>query len=208
MGVLNAGAFQFLSQETSALVDWLRRSVVVIEGRQGHGSGVIWRADGLIVTNHHVAPGRQATVELWDERRFRGVVIARDPVNDLAAIRIPAGDLPAAAIADSRNVHVGELIVAVGHPLGVRDNASLGIISAVKCVMRRGRQECDILHADVELAPGNSGGPIADIGGRVLGIASMIVSPGIAVAVPSHVIERFLRGIPVVRESGSQDVAA
>src|SRR5687768_1591037 len=207
MGVLNAGAFQFLSNETSALVDWLRRSVVVIEGRQGYGSGVIWSADGLVVTNHHVAPGRQATVELWDERRFMGEVIARDPMNDLAAIRIPALGLPAAAIADSRKVQVGQLIVAVGHPLGIRDNASLGIISAVECVMRRGRQECDILHADVELAPGNSGGPIADIEGRVLGIASMIVSPGIAVAVPSHVIERFLQALPCVRESTGHVVA-
>ena len=195
MGLLTVGAFQHLSTETSALVDWLRRSVVVVHGRDGHGSGIAWSDDGLIITNHHVALGREAMVELSDGRRFRGPVSARDAVNDLAAIRIPARGLPAAVIGDSRNVQVGQLIMAVGHPLGVRDNASLGIVSAADCAIVRGRRRCDVLHLDVELAPGNSGGPIADTEGRVLGIASMIVSPGIAVAVPSHIVQDFIRSM-------------
>src|SRR5688572_21814716 len=101
MGLLTTAAFQDLSTETSALVDWLRRSVVVVHGRDGHGSGVIWSADGLIVTNYHVAFGREALVELSDGRRLRGRVTARDSVNDLAAIRIPALGTSAAMIGDS-----------------------------------------------------------------------------------------------------------
>jgi S1-C subfamily serine protease len=134
-------------------------------------------------------------LELWDERKVPGRVIARDPVNDLAAVRIHAEGLQPAVAGDSSRIHVGQLIVAVGHPLGIRDNATLGIISAVDCVIRRGRHECSVVHADVDLAPGNSGGPLADMEGRVLGIASMIVSPGIAVAVPSNVASRFARSL-------------
>ena len=149
----------------------------------------------MIITNHHVASGSELSVELWDERRVRGRVIARDPANDLAGVQIDTGDLTPVSFADSNRVHVGQLIIAVGHPLGIRDNASLGIISAVDCAIRRGRRECRVVHADVELAPGNSGGPLADMDGRVLGIASMIVSPGIAVAVPSNVVAHFVGDI-------------
>ena len=195
MNFLNAAAFRFLSDESAALVNWLRRSVVTIQSRRGFGSGVVWNADGLVITNDHVASGNEVEVELWDERRLEGRVIARDPVNDLAAVRIHADALHPATVGDSGRVHVGQLILAVGHPLGIRDNASLGIISAVDCVIRRGRHECSVVHADVDLAPGNSGGPLADMEGRVLGIASMIVSPGIAVAVPSSVVSRFARSL-------------
>lgn len=181
-----------LSAETSALVEWLRRSVVVVRSGQGHGSGVVWRADGLIVTNHHVATTGRVEVEMCDSRTSEAVVLARDPKNDLAILRVPLADLPAAPVGDSRSVKVGQLIMAVGHPLGIRGTASLGIVSAVGCVMQRGKQQCEVIHADVELLPGNSGGPLADMQGRVIGIASMVVSPGIAIAVPSHVVERFV----------------
>jgi serine protease Do len=184
-----------LSAETSALVEWLRRSVVVVKSGYGHGSGVIWRRDGLIVTNHHVATTGRADVELWDGRKAPAIVLGRDPKNDLALLRVPLADLPAAPVGDSRSVKVGQLIMAVGHPLGVRGTATLGIVSAAACVMQRGRQQCEVIHADVELLPGNSGGPLADMEGRVIGIASMVVSPGIAIAVPSHVVEQFVSGI-------------
>jgi serine protease Do len=184
-----------LSAETSALVEWLRRSVVVVRSGYGHGSGVIWRPEGLIVTNHHVATTGRAEVELWDGRKAQAEVLGRDPKNDLALLRVPLTDLPAVPVGNSRTVKVGQLIMAVGHPLGVRGTATLGIVSAAGCVMQRGRHQCEVIHADVELLPGNSGGPLADIEGRVIGIASMVVSPGIAIAVPSHVVEQFVTGI-------------
>ncbi len=184
-----------LANETSALVEWLRRSVVIVHGSQGQGSGVVWAPSGLIVTNDHVASRDRAEIETWDGRRLAGTVLARDPGNDLAAIQVEDTSLPAAAIGDSRSVRVGQLIMAVGHPLGVRGTATLGIVSAVDRVLENGRQRREIIHADVELLPGNSGGPLADISGRVIGIASMIVSPGIAIAVPSHIVREFVAKI-------------
>jgi S1-C subfamily serine protease len=181
-----------LANETSALVDWLRRSVVIVHGGQGHGSGVVWTSQGLIVTNDHVTSRGRADIETWDGRHLHGTVLARDPGNDLAAIQVEDTSLPAAAIGDSRAVRVGQLIVAIGHPLGVRGTATLGFVSAVDRVIQNGGNRRDIIHADVELLPGNSGGPLADIAGRVIGIASMIVSPGIAIAVPSHVVGEFV----------------
>jgi serine protease Do len=182
-----------LEAETAALVDTLRRGLVQIQTRHGHGSGVIWDSAGLIVTNHHVVSGDQAGVELTDGRRFTAQVVARDAFNDLALLRVPARDLPAVAHGDSTTLRVGELIVAVGNPFGVRGAATLGIVSAASGgAMGWGRAQREIVQADVELAPGSSGGPLADSSGRVIGIASMIVSPGIAVAVPTHVVCRFV----------------
>jgi S1-C subfamily serine protease len=184
-----------LANETSALVEWLRRSVVIVHGEHGHGSGVVWGQSGLIVTNDHVASRGRADIETWDGRRLPGAVLARDRGNDLAAIQVEDTSLPPAAIGDSRAVRVGQLIMAVGHPLGVRGTATLGIVSAVDRVLENGRERREIIHADVELLPGNSGGPLADISGRVIGIASMIFSPGIAIAVPSHVVREFVAKI-------------
>ncbi len=137
--------------------------------------------------------GDRAVVELADGRHLEARVTARDRENDLALLRVSARDLPAAPVGDARNLRVGELILAVGHPWGVRETATLGIVSATGPGTWMGRTRRDLLQADVRLAPGNSGGPLADAGGRVVGIASMVMSPNIALAVPSHVVERFVQ---------------
>jgi serine protease Do len=142
-----------------------------------------------------VATEDRLSVEFADGRQTMGRVVARDPQNDLAAIRVELSDLPAASFGDSRKLRVGDLVIAVGHPLGIRDNASLGIVSGVGTALRRGRYLSDVLQADIQLAPGNSGGPLLDASGRVVGIASMIVSPGIAIAVPTHVIRKFVQEV-------------
>src|SRR5262245_48854263 len=125
MAGLSTGGFAALSAEANALVSGLRRSLVRIETRYGHGSGVIWDSGGLIVTNHHVVREDQADVELSDGRRFSARVLGRDVRNDLALLRVPARDLPAASHGDSTTLRVGELIVAVGCPFGVRGTATL-----------------------------------------------------------------------------------
>jgi len=182
--------FAPLEEETTQLVSSLQRSVVQIVTSRGHGSGVIWHRAGFIVTNDHVVEGKQAVVEMQDGRRLTANVMARDAQNDLALLRVNAGDLPAAEIADARSLRVGELILAIGNPFGVIGNATLGIVSGNGGLWLGGSRR-ELLQADLELAPGNSGGPLADMAGRVVGVASMIVSPGIAVAVPSHVVQRF-----------------
>lgn len=194
MAGLAADVIGSLGGETSALVADLRRSVVLVHGARGHGSGVIWDSVGLIVTNHHVVGRDQAEVELTDGRRLAAMVVARDPHNDLALLRTGGRGIPAAPIGDSTTLRVGELIIAVGNPFGVRGSATLGIVSAVGNATWMGKARRELLQADVVLAPGNSGGPLADTDGRVVGVASMILSPGIAIAVPSHVVRRFLAG--------------
>lgn len=193
-----------VAEALAAVVEHLRQITVRIEGRSGHGSGVIWRSDGWIVTNAHVVQ-RTARVSLPDGRGVDGDVIAWDPERDLAAIRIDAGSLPAATLGSSNALRVGELVVAVGHPLGLAGAVTVGILHAVGSGDRSGRARW--LQADLRLEPGNSGGPLADAGGRVIGINAMIAG-GLALAVPSDSVEEFLRGKPAGRRSRSDPAAA
>jgi len=167
----------------------LRRVTVRVgSGRAGEGAGVIWSADGVIVTNAHVARER-AEVVLGDGRRFDAPVVAWDPRLDLAALVVAARDLPTAERRDSRSVRVGELVLGVGHPLGVPGALSLGVVHSTSRATIR---------SDLRLAPGNSGGPLADAAGRVIGVNAMIAD-GLALAVTSESIERFLAGVAVAR---------
>jgi serine protease Do len=169
-------------------------------GREGagSGSGVVWRADGLVVTNAHVVgDARRDVVELTDGRRFRAEVVRLDQRRDLAAIVLAgAADGPplvAAERASADTLRVGQLVFALGHPWGVRNTMTTGIVHALPGAtmvgMVRGTRRW--LQADVRLAPGNSGGPLADAWGRVVGVNSIIVR-GLAFAVPSDAVERFL----------------
>lgn len=179
-----------LAQELAATAERICHFTVQVKsGRTGFGSGVIWYTDGLIITNAHVAQRSDATVKLWDGRVFEAAVVARDPVCDLAALQLKATDLPSATIADSDSLRVGELVLAVGNPLGLIGALTTGIISRLGFVESPNRQAW--VMADVRLFPGNSGGPLANAQGRVIGINSMIVG-GLALAVPSNAVKRFL----------------
>jgi serine protease Do len=175
----------------SSVGEKLRRSTVqVFDGRRGAGSGVIWRADGWIVTNAHVVSSNSARIRLADGTAHVAEVIARAAERDLAALYIAASDLPAAEIGASTAVRVGEIVLAAGSPFGVRGAVSAGVLHAVGCIPRVGKERW--LQADLELAPGNSGGPLADASGRVIGVNSMIAM-GLGLAIPSHEVEQFLR---------------
>ncbi|HET9726052.1 MAG TPA: trypsin-like peptidase domain-containing protein [Gemmatimonadales bacterium] len=171
------------------LADRLRRVTVQVRaGERSAGAGVVWLRHGLVVTNAHVATGPAADVVLPDGRTVRARLLARDPDRDLAALALPPGDHEAAARADARGLRPGELVVAVGHPLGVAYAVALGLVHRVPT---GGRGPAAWLQADIRLAPGNSGGPLADAAGRIVGINAMIVG-GLGFAVPSHVVDRFL----------------
>jgi serine protease Do len=179
-----------LNRELEALAERLRRLTVQVRGlHPGGGSGVIWRSTGTIMTNAHVVRAPSATVTLVDGRVFEATVSARDPQRDLAALKLQASDLPAAAIGDSSAVHVGELVFAVGNPLGIVGALSIGIIHALSPA--DGAYGQGWIQADIRLAPGNSGGLLADAMGRIIGINSMVVR-GLAFAVSSNAVERFL----------------
>jgi serine protease Do len=188
------------------IAERLRRSTVQVfsDRRRGGGSGVVWKPDGLIVTNAHVARQLQAQVELWDGRRFVGRVVAYDARRDLAALRIApqgsAGGLAASDYAasdyaatpgDSGALRPGELVIAVGSPLGFSGALSTGVVHSIGALPGMGRQ--DWVRADVQLAPGNSGGPLANARGQVIGINTAIVN-GLGVAVPSNAVASFLEG--------------
>ncbi|MFN0168487.1 MAG: S1C family serine protease [Bryobacteraceae bacterium] len=161
------------------------QSVQVKRARGDGGSGIIWRQDGLIVTNAHVATTSPVEVELADHRRFPARIVLRDQQRDLAALRISASGLPAARPGNSRALRPGELVIAVGNPLGLVGAASVGVIQSVS--------DSRWIRTDVRLAPGNSGGPLANAQGEVIGVNSMIVN-GLGYAVPAHAVKRFLAG--------------
>jgi serine protease Do len=180
----STGAQPFVSADLAALAERLRQSTVQVTGRRhGGGSGVIWNEDGLVITNSHVVAGEHAEVRLADGRRFAAQVKRRDRERDLAALQVAARNLPAIKVGDSSLLRAGELVFAVGNPLGHVGALSTGIIHAT------GRRW---IQADLRLAPGNSGGPLANAVGEVVGINSMIAG-GLALAVPCREVETFLR---------------
>jgi serine protease Do len=172
------------------VAEQLRRSTVLIQaGDRGSGSGVIWGGDGLIVTNAHVARGSHARVQLWDGREYEAGITSRDPQLDLAALRINANDLPAVKSADSSKLRPGELAIAIGNPLGFVGALTTGVVYAVGPL--RGFGSRTWVQANVQLAPGNSGGPLADASGRVIGINTMVAGR-LALAIPSNDVHPFL----------------
>jgi len=191
---LRGGAVE---RDIEALAERLRASTVAVRlGRGGAGSGVIWASDGAIVTNAHVASRPRAEVVLSDGRRFEARVERRDPQRDLALLRIDATGLTAAPVRDPGELRVGEVLVAVGHPLGIPNAVSMGIAhAAVGDGARR------FVQADLRLAPGNSGGPLADAQGRVVGINSMVAG-ALALAVPSDDVQRFAGALPTPARLG------
>lgn len=175
------------------IAERLRRSTVHIAngGRErGGASGVVWAADGLILTNAHVARSTRPEVELWDGRQFAARVTGHDARRDLAALRIEANGLPAATVGDSSALRAGELVIAVGNPLGFAGAVSTGVIHSIGPLAGMGRQNW--VRMTARLAPGNSGGPLANARGEVIGINTAIVN-GLGAAVPSRDIGEFLR---------------
>jgi serine protease Do len=177
-----------IDTELAAVADRLRAiTVQVRSGNLGIGAGTIWHPDGLIITNAHVATRARSIVELADGRIFPAIRTYFDPQQDLAALQIIATNLPTAEIGNLDSLRVGGLVLAAGNPLSDPGSVTTGTIYA---------QQPGSIVADVQLYPGNSGGPLADCLGRVVGINTMIVD-GLAVAIPISNVLAFLsdRGV-------------
>lgn len=161
--------------------------------RQGLGSGVIVREDGYIVTNHHVIDGAdQIEVDLSDNRSLQAQVVGSDPPSDLAVLKVNASGLPVLAMGDSDRTRVGDVVLAIGNPLGVGQTVTMGIISAKgrRTGLSNGAFE-DFLQTDAPINRGNSGGALVSTNGELIGINSQILSPsggsiGLGFAIPSN----------------------
>jgi serine protease Do len=174
---------------------------VIRAGRRGAGAGVL-AGDGLVLTSHHVVgKGRGIEVELEDGQVFKASLVADDPQVDLALLQIPGGN-GHAAVFSTAEPRPGEMVYAFGHPWGQRYVLTGGVLSA----LTSGRTpvgEIPLLRADLQLAPGNSGGPLLNAAGEVIGLNAMIFGGDQSVAIPSALIRRFLeqarRSMPQLR---------
>jgi serine protease Do len=187
---------QQLNNDLASLVTTVRRSLVQIHnGRGGAGAGTIWHSDGLIVTNAHViAHGGPLRVALPDGRALPASVLARDDQNDLAALAIEANDLPVIQPGDSRQVLPGQWVLALGHPWGVLDAVTGGIvIGAGKDLIELNGTGRDWLAVSLHLRPGHSGGPLVDVSGQLVGVNTLMTGPDVGVAVPVDTVKHFLK---------------
>jgi len=163
---------------------------VVHNGRHGAGAGVL-AGDGLVLTSNHViARGSLFKVKLDDDASYEAQVLAREPETDLALLGIPVNGHPSAAFSE-REPRPGEMVFAFGHPWGQRAVLTGGVLSAVTSARTR-RGEIPVLRTDARLAPGNSGGPLLNAAGGVIGINAMIFGGDQGIAIPASVIRKFL----------------
>ncbi len=187
------------SSAGARMVERAHRSVVQVRSRgRGAGAGVIWDKEGLVLTNYHVVGGGRrggrVRVILHDGRAFDAEVVKRGRDLDLALLRIKAGpgELPVATVGDSEKLRVGELVYAIGHPWGRLGAVTAGIVSGLGAVRGPGGR-VHYVQSDIALAPGNSGGPLLNARGEVVGINAMIFG-NLALSIPSTAASAWIAG--------------
>jgi S1-C subfamily serine protease len=171
---------------------------VLPQQTQGIGSGIIFDANGWILTNRHVVSGATSlTVELKDGTKFAGKIYGVDTLTDLAIVKVEATGLPAATIGDSDGLKVGELVVAIGSPLGTFSNTvTSGIVSATgRRIQTEGGDLRNLIQTDAAINPGNSGGPLLDATGAVIGVNTAIAkdASGIGFSIPINIARPLMR---------------
>lgn len=183
------------SQAVIKVVDSVSPAVVSVSGEgRGAGSGFLITPDGFAITNSHVADGRSKLVaETTEGDRLDARVVGDDPATDLALLRLASSDLPHAELGDSGTLRVGQLVIAMGSPLGLHSTVSTGVVSALGRSMRgqNGRLIENVVQHAAPINPGNSGGPLVDSRCRVVGVNTAIIAlaQGLGFAIPSNTVQ-------------------
>ncbi|GII23506.1 S1C family serine protease [Planosporangium mesophilum] len=198
----DAEALDAYSRAVSGVATTLLPSVaslaVVSPRGQGAGSGVLFTADGFMLTSAHVvadSSGGNAEFTSGEETRFD--VVGADPLADLAVLRVPGSPGPPATLGDADSLRIGQLVIAVGNPMGLAGSLTAGVVSALgrSLPVRSGRHVRlidDVIQTDAALNPGNSGGALADSAGRVVGINTAVAGYGLGLAVPINSTTRYI----------------
>jgi S1-C subfamily serine protease len=193
----DAEALDAFSRVVVDVSETLRPAVVNLRVGRGGGSGVLFAPDGFLLTNHHVVRGSDGVrVRLADGTELAGRVVGGDAWTDLAVVRADGSGLPTAPLGDSAALKVGQLVVAIGSPLGFESTVTAGVVSALGRTLRSvsGHLVDNVIQTDAALNPGNSGGPLVDGRGRVVGINTAVIQPaqGICFAVPVNTAKTVL----------------
>jgi S1-C subfamily serine protease len=205
-------ALDAFSRVVVTVAEKLRPAVVNLRagrGRaEGSGSGILFTPDGFLITNHHVVQDHgRVRVRLGDGTELSGRVVGADPWTDLALVQAEGGSLPYAEFGDSSRLRVGQLVVAIGSPFGFESTVTAGVISALSRTLRSitGHLVDNVIQTDAALNPGNSGGPLVDGRGRVIGVNTAVIRPaqGICFAIPinmaRHILPQLMQHGRVVR---------
>ncbi|KAB8143354.1 trypsin-like serine protease [Chloroflexia bacterium SDU3-3] len=185
-----------LSQEIAEIASRVRASIVQVQAHShGGGAGFVWGERGQIITNQHVVGQHsEVKVQLADGSAHAAQVVARSQTLDLALLQIEAHGLPSIPLADSARLRVGELVIAIGHPWGQPGVVTAGVVSGIGELPVGDGRTASYIRSDVRLAPGNSGGPLLNARGELIGINAMIFGGDLSVAIPSHVARRWAEG--------------
>jgi len=187
-----------------------RLSFNVLEIPKGTGSGIIWDADGHVVTNYHVIEGAQAArVTLFDDSAYDARLVEKHPDKDIAVLKIdaPRSKLFPISVGESHDLRVGQKVFAIGNPFGLDQSLTTGVISGLGRTIKAasGRPISDVIQTDAAINPGNSGGALLDSAGRLIGVNTAIVSPsgayaGVGFAIPIDVLNVY---VPQIIQTGS-----
>ena len=199
--VTESGGAAAVQNQFVDVVDRVSPQVVQIETREGLGSGIVYDDRGDIVTNAHVAgSSRQFLVTLAGGKRYVGTLVGSDPSNDIAVIRVRSGAPAPATFGDSSAVKSGDIVFAIGNPLGLQSSVTQGIVSSLnrRVGESNGVTLSNVIQTSAEINPGNSGGALVDLSGRVVGVPTLAAldpefgdtqAAGIGFAIPSNTVK-------------------
>ena len=203
-----AGVLEQLNAAFAGVLNDVSASVVQVRDHsRGAGAGTIWRSDGLIVTNAHVVHQGPLQVALYDGRVLDARLVARDEQHDLAALSVNARDLPTIQLGSNADLHSGQWVMALGHPWGIANAATSGVLINVGRHAEFPQGSDHWIIADLHLRPGNSGGPLIDAHGRLIGVNTLMTGPGVGVAVSVDAVKAFLAQI-TGRDGGAAEAEA